>query len=331
MMPPTTAIVILNWNGWKDTIECLESLCLLDYPRLAVIVVDNASSDESALRLCEWTKQHTARFHSIQSIQESEVPQFSRPLEVNEYLYLQAASNGGFAQGNNLAIRVALQAGCDFVWLLNNDTVVTPNALSALVDKMQSAPNIGMCGSVLRYYDDPSKIQAIGGARFNFNRARGEQIGFGYTYDDECLNRYTDVIPDYVAGASMLLSVDFVKDVGLMEESYFLYFEELDWAIRAAPKWKLATALDSMVLHKEGQSIGTASRSQRSGVSQYYLIRNLIRLYFLRVPHRLPIAVFRACFESAKLLLKGDTHLALLSMKAVKDGMLNRSGSKQFN
>jgi GT2 family glycosyltransferase len=120
----------------------------------------------------------------------------------------------------------------------------------------------------------------------------------------------------------------FLHNVGLMEESYFLYFEEIDWAVRAAPHWTTATAVASVVYHKEGGSIGTASRGKRSCLSQYYLNRNLIRFYALRKPWLLPIAVLRVLRSALGLWIKQDYQLAKTTIKALIDGVLMQSGAK---
>lgn len=324
------AIVILNWNSWKDTIECLESLSSLELQNFAVVVIDNASKDASRTKLLEWVSSQNPSVTFNKVIEESDIDQYHHKINATEYIYIQSARNGGFAAGNNLGIRLALNAGCEFIWLLNNDTVVEPTSLSALEQCMRKDSMIGMCGSVLRYYDDRNVIQAVGGVRYNFFLGRGKQLGQGLAADDITVQQLAEVIPTYISGASLCLSADFLRDVGLMEESYFLYFEEIDWAVRARPKWKVATAVNSVVYHKEGGSIGTSSRTKRSRLSQYYLNRNLIRFYILRMPWLLPVALVRVLRELSRLLLLREFALTSTTLQALVDGLLMRTGAKKF-
>ncbi|MDQ2925175.1 MAG: glycosyltransferase, partial [Acidobacteriota bacterium] len=129
--PPVTCVV-LNWNGWRETIPCLHSLAAQDYPALRVLVVDNASTDDS-----------------VQRIRES-----FPALEL-----LESPVNGGFASGCNLGTLVALERGAAFVWLLNNDTVAPPDTATKLVAAASGA-RTGMVGTVLYYAHDPAKVQA---------------------------------------------------------------------------------------------------------------------------------------------------------------------------
>ena len=322
-----TAIVILNWNGWKDTIECLESLDALTPKDFFVIVVDNASSNESREKLIEWGENNQAlKFRGV--IDEENIESSSLNINCSHWVYLQSSINGGFAAGNNLGIRFGLQAGCEFVWLLNNDTTVTSNALNALVSHVSRNPKIGMCGSIICYYDDPITVQAVGGVHFNVLKGVGEQIGQGLKYIDPKIEELVKLTPTYIAGASLFLSKKLLLDVGQMEEGYFLYFEEMDWAMRARGKFEIATAAGSVIYHKEGASIGTASRKKRSPLSQYYLNRNLIRFYVLRKPWLLPVALLSVMQELLKLLIKQDWVLAKVTFEAFIDGVLMRSGSK---
>jgi len=320
-----TAIVILNWNGWQDTIECLNSLCFLESDEYTVIVVDNASNNDSRQQITAWVAPDSRlAFHGI--IEHADIETIDINLTHKTWVYVQSNNNGGFSSGNNLGIKLALRTGCQYVWLLNNDTVVDPYALNALQERMEAATNIGMCGSVLRFYDDRDIVQAVGGVHFDFYRARGTQLGQGLHYSDPKILILAKAEPTYIAGASLLVSAKFLQDVGLMEESYFLYFEEIDWAVRARPMWATSTALNSIVYHKEGASIGTDSRAKRSPLSQYYLHRNLIRFYALRKTWLLPVALLSTVKELVKLLIKRDWMLAKVTVKALLDGMMMRSG-----
>src|SRR5208337_3321913 len=161
---------------------------------------------------------------------------------------IQNGSNLGFAGGTNVGLEYALwDANCQFFWMLNNDTVVEPGALSAMLSLMKSRPEIGLCGSLNLSYYNPKEVQAQGGKPYCSWTARVHT-------PPPCKVDELDFRPapmDFVNGASMLASRAFLDKVGLMEESYFLYFEELDWAMRAKAKFNLGYARDSVIYHKE--------------------------------------------------------------------------------
>ena len=197
-------------------------------------------------------------------------------------ILVQTGANVGFAGGNNVGLRLVMaDAETEFAWLLNNDTVVDPDALAHLVRRMEEKPEAGICGSTLLYYGAPDMVQALAGSTYNRWIARIGQIGLGMNAMDLPPAEDIEYRLQYVAGASMLLRRELLETVGLLEEQYFLYFEEIDLAIRAHSKYALAYAPESRVYHKEGASIGTARlASRRSSMSEYYSTRN--RLLFTR-------------------------------------------------
>ena len=329
-MKVLTAVVLLNWNGWRDTLACLSSIHLLNDDNYVVIVVDNSSTDGSSGYINSWVGETQLDSKGHESgwkiYSEADLFDCQIPLKFRDHIFIQASRNGGFAFGNNLGIRFALASGCEYVWLLNNDTEVDPDALSALIRRTTSSSRIGMCGSIVRFFDQPEKVQVIGGGKFNFWIVRGKQIGEGLRANDPAISELAKSEPDYIAGASMLLTRDFLLDVGLMEEDYFLYFEEIDWAVRAKPRWSLAIASDSVIYHKEGASIGTSSRNRRSALSQYYLSRNLLYFYAKRFPVLWPIALVRIIREIIAQLTKRDWELAVVTLKALKAAVTGERG-----
>jgi len=256
-------IVILNWNGWRDTHACLESLAGLTHPNARVIVVDNASEDGSEARLRE--------LHPALTL-------------------LQSGANLGFAGGNNVGLRYALENGAEYVWLLNNDTLVEPDALTALVDKMQREPDLGLCGSTLLYEADRNTVQALGGARYNRWLGTVEHIGQHQPRTQSVDERAVEGQLSYLIGASMLASRAFLEQVGLLQDDYFLYFEELDWAARARGTFRLGYAAESVVYHKEGSSIGGTDRAKttKSYTADHYALKNRVRFTRRFYPYALP-------------------------------------------
>jgi hypothetical protein len=198
--------------------------------------------------------------------------------------------NLGFGGGNNVGLRHAL-ARNDFgyVWLLNNDTVIEPDALSELVAHMLPLSGAGICGSTLLYYNDPQKIHVLGGAIFNRWFASNRYIGENKnkTVLPELVTATPEI--DFVVGSSMLVSHVFLLSVGLISEDYYLYFEEIDWATRCKGQYSLTYAPRSIVYHKVGSTAGTGpSVKERDALSEYYLRRNRLRYTARYHPYALP-------------------------------------------
>lgn len=302
-------IVLVNWNGWQDTIECLESLFRLDYDNYRIIICDNASSDDSVSRIIDWSQGRLeAPVGADGSLGYLTRPPVEKPLTYATYDRAEAESGGlttadpdltivqsgknlGFAGGCNVAMRYVLARGdAANIWLLNNDTVVEPEALKALVTRCLGDATIGICGSTLRYYAWPEIIQAQGGVRYNRWTGIARNLGYRLPISRELSEKQVCERLDYVHGASMLVSMPFIRDIGLMDESYFLYFEEIDWAVRLSGKYKLGYARESIVYHKEGASIGSKSSpdSGKQFRSEYYLVQSRLRFTRNFFPWALP-------------------------------------------
>lgn len=296
--PVRVGVVLVNWRGWRDTLLALETLFAGDYPYFDAVVVDNGSGDDSVDHVVAWAQgreaaelpgplgklvrmrpEHDAIPHTL--LHESDLDAAPAP---GRFTIIQAARNGGFAAGNNLALKYLLKQGrYDYFWLLNNDAYPAPDALSYLVARAKDDPGIGMVGSTLIYAGRPDTIQALGGAEYRRASGRGRHIGADSSVAGLSVVDAADVEcrMAYIVGASMLVSTRFLERVGLMEEGYFLYFEEIDWAERGKPDFTLGYAKRSLVYHKAGGSTQAASR--RSALAAYYIARN--RLVFTRRFH----------------------------------------------
>lgn len=268
-------IVILNWKGAEDTIACLKSLSLLEDVKYRVVICDNNSLDGSYELIrdkideipifCEKKLVELTRFDAENYVIKNE-----------DAVYLiQTGNNLGFSGGNNVGIRFSLnQADMNYVWLLNNDTEVTPKSLYYMLKRSQSDEGIGICGSRMVYHHDRSILQGLGGT---YNRWLGTTHHYAAYKasdtafdDDEISSRI-----DYVIGASMLLKKELLEVVGLLCEDYFLYFEELDITCRAfAAGFKHSISTDSIVFHKEGGSTGHVL--QKSKYSDLLSIKNRV-------------------------------------------------------
>lgn len=280
-MPPKVYVVILNYRTWADTVECLESLCHTSHRPFEVIVVDNASGDGS-----------------LDRIRKAVDGQLNFPLHC-----IQSSLNGGFAAGNNIGLRHALAAGDGrYFWLLNSDTVVTPDAMSALVHAAEhdrsAARKIGQYGSKLLYHARPHLIQALGGS---YNRWFGITSEIGNLQPDTGQFDISAPRPDILIGASLFVSDQFLNETGLLCEDYFLYFEEHDWAVRGACcGFGLRVVPESVIYHKQGVSIGAlgGDREQKSVLSDFYSFRNRLLFTFRFFPFCLP-TVYLGCLGIA--------------------------------
>src|SRR5438270_12919245 len=217
---PKVTCIVLNWNGWRDTVNCLTALRKCTYPHIEIVVVDNGSTDNS---VAEIKRDHPG------------------------IVLLEEKTNLGFAGGNNIGIRYALAHAADFVWLLNNDTIPAPNALSALISKIAADKTIGAVASICYYADAPGKVEAWAGGRVNL------WIGYG---PNSTIPRKDDWFHS-LNGTSMLVSRAAFEDAGLLDEGFFLYWEDTEFCLRLRRKgWRLAAAPDSRVLHKVNASTG---------------------------------------------------------------------------
>ncbi|WP_295995289.1 glycosyltransferase family 2 protein [Rugamonas sp.] len=323
-------VVLLNWNGWRDTVECLESVLRSDYPNFRVVVCDNASSDGSLERIKAWADGTLAAGAATPAFDRLRGTALARPLryieldraaaerdraetgadadsETAALTLIATGANLGFAGGNNVGLRHALaDPRNEYFWLLNNDTVIEADALRRLVEHLRADPGAGICGSTLRHYYAPQRVQALGGSSYRALRCRAMPVGADQpaaaAIDGAAVERQLA----YVNGASMMLSRSFLRDVGLMAEDYFLYYEEFDWARRAAGRYRLAYAPLSVVYHKEGGSIGTAGRGKISAVALYYLQRNRIKFMRRFYAARLPLLYLNMLLEMARALLRRD-------------------------
>ncbi len=217
MNNPKVSIIILNWNRFQDTFECLRSVNELDYPNYNIIVVDNASSDGSAEKIKNLFPQIT--------------------LIKNE-------KNLGFAGGNNVGIKYALKDGAEYVWLLNNDAVVEKDSLSSLVHKAEDNPSIGMVSPLIYYYSDKNKIQFCGSIA---NKNTFSVIPLRSLQD---LDKFKEQAMS-LWGTALLVNRSVITKIGGLGEKFFAYGEDTDFSIRAIDAGYIpAVDVQSKVYHK---------------------------------------------------------------------------------
>ncbi len=237
---PSVGVVLLNYGRADLTLACLRSLSHLQYGAFSVWVVDNASPDDSV-----------AVLEAAQG-QDGLIP----------FRLIQSVDNGGYSAGNNLAIEAILAENLEYVWLLNNDTTVDPLALQALVTVAQNTG--GLVGSLLQYPD--GSYQRVG-TRLKWWTGGVRGISEAHLRDKMPLENLT--------GASMLIPTAVVRNIGMLDASYFLYFEDGEYTLRALRQgYSACVSLTSIVFHEEGASTGRDSLR-----TQYYYHRNRLRMF----------------------------------------------------
>jgi len=337
--PKIIYVLIVDWNGWRDTIECLESLLAVVNENVRILVCDNGSTEDSAQKIMDWAEGRLASEHDRTTFDDVSWKQASELASVRlvseddtgiidghaQLTVIRSSRNRGFAGANNLMLRHVLTSNFDYVWLLNNDTVVARGSLTALVRRAEQNSMIGMCGSKLLYYSHPERVQAYGGSHFNAWTGRGRHIGEGH-YSSEAVDaQEVEKKMSYVVGASMLVSRAFLEEVGLMSEDYFLYFEEIDWATRGK-RFKLLFAPDSIVYHKVGATIGTGKNTvAHSTKAEYYATRSRLIFVARHYRLRLPIVALAVFASYALRLVRGQIANARAIRRAVTEFIIGAS------
>jgi len=249
MNPPSVSIVVLNWNGGEDTLACLDSLAGLTYPNFNVVVVDNGSTDDSVARLHNYSSPYSLTL-------------------------LESERNLGYAGGNNVGTRYALEHGADFVLVLNNDTTVAPDLLEQLVEASQRSPDAGVFGARVMYFNQPERVW-FDGARWNES---SHQLAWPGQGERETELGAGDHETDYVCGAALFFRAVVARQIGLLDEAFFLVWEEVDWCFRARKAgWRSIVVPAARIWHKIGVSFGSESSPLRT----YFSIRNEL-LWFSR-------------------------------------------------
>jgi GT2 family glycosyltransferase len=311
-------IIVLNWNGWKDTLHCLESIFRSDYPDFQVVVCDNGSTDDSLEKMKAWAE---GKLEVEKNLNEQLIPLVfpvvEKPIAYVEYqraeaeaggveedkntplVLIQNGSNDGYSAGNNVGIRYALKKNTDYIWLLNNDTVVKFNTLKELVYRVQSEENVGVSGAVIYFASEPSRIQTYGGGKLSRITSRDRFI-------------HSPGPIHYVTGTTLFAKREVFEQVGLLDEKFFFYWEDVDFSQRALKNgWKLGVAANAVVYHKfsaavEGQSL-KSDRFKVASLVRYFKKHLGIRWIFpvaFNVSGMVVNRIFRRQFNRIKPIVK---------------------------
>lgn len=289
-------IIIINYGTPLHTIECLESILHNDHVNYQAVVVDIANIHYSVDTITAWISGK----------------------EDNRFVLIAEQENKGFAFANNIGIKYSLeQNDCNFLWVLNNDTIIAKNSLEELVKfygQNVDKETCGFIGSKILDYENRDVIQNVGGT---FNKWTGYSVLLGMGEKD--VGQFEDkrIKLDYVVGAAMFFSPSLVSEIGLMPEDYFLYYEDIDWCITAQKSgFKNTTCIKSLVYHKQGVSTGAKLLSNDNHLqNKKYLYLSYLKLYRRNYKWLLPVAyfilfkqmagkIFHGKFAEAKLIFK---------------------------
>jgi GT2 family glycosyltransferase len=296
---PRVVIIILNWNGIIDTLACLESVRQLDYANHKVVVVDQNSDDGS---------------------RESIANQYP------EVTLIRNEDNLGFATGNNIGIRHAMDRGADYIVLLNNDTIVRPTFLTALVAAAREHPDFDVFGPKIVFDSDPNVIWAAG-SHIDWQKATCIQRG----YQEIDRGQYdTTVEVNALSGCAMMISSTAFQTVGLLDDRFFAYYEETDWCARAKKAGlRILYVPTAVVRHKVSRTIGPSSPA----IAFYMVRNNLLFVWKNSAGSRRLSLLGRSLHREARTIcsrfIRGGRHEAVIRLSAVAAFLLRRFGKTE--
>lgn len=269
---PCVTVVLLNWKGWRDTIECLDSLSLLTYATWNVVVVDNHSPDDSLIRIDEWAREAVSRgaylsyerlpvasdqYRAVASAQTTSTP------PARSVVLLENGSNAGFSAGNNVGIRWAIGSGADYVLLLNNDTTVEKGFLGHLVSCTERSPQVAVATPTMYYHSRPDIVWYAGADLPLFAAtARVRHFNRRLSNPERLPIRSTG----FVTGACMLVRTATLSQLGLLDEDFFFGGEDYEFSRRVATSGALLMHVPAAIVwHKVGSTRPLTERSLYSG------------------------------------------------------------------
>lgn len=288
--PPSILAIILNWQQAEITLQCVAALRKMPAPALDILVIDNGSADSS-----------------MAVLQKSQL----------DFRLLALPENLGFASGNNHGLRLALDEGYDYALLLNNDAFAAPDMLSTLL--AETGPDIALLSPKIYYESEPACIWFANGRQQKAvldlrDTGQGEMDGPQWA-------KSRDV--DYLLGTCLLVNLPLIKQVGLLDERFFFYFEDLDWSIRVRQAgYRLRLVAGAHLWHRVAVSTGG---EEDSPLRRYHLARSSVIFWrrHARLGSPLLITLFRigsALKMVSRLMLTGRWAVAGAYLRGLRDG-----------
>jgi len=290
----SVAIILVNWNGLEFTRSCLCSLRMVDYHDFKVILVDNGSGNDEGVRL----KKEFPEIHLIQNKQ-----------------------NLGFAGGNNVGISYALEKGFTHLLLLNNDTEVASDFLSEMLLKLHRYPEFAVVQALIVFLHDPKIIWSAGG---KFIPLLGRAITLG---DRTPIAEYrvSNKELDWATGCCFLITREAIIQSGILNESYFTYFEDVEWSLRIkSAGFGIGIAEKALVYHEAGASSKKKhSEGTLSAQVFYFHVRNqFFLLRQMRIPLGFPYHTFRFVIWAGYFLTRGRVKKLKAVLHGIFDGLI---------
>jgi len=301
MKYPKVFIILVNYNGEDDTVDCLKSLDNLIYKNHEILLVDNASKNQA-----EFLSEVQEKFPQIKTFAQRE--------------------NTGFAGGNNVGIDYAMLHEADYILLLNNDTIVAPDFLNILVDVSKENPEGGLLTPKIYFHDKPNVIwHAV--CKFSW---MGGGRPMQYMEVDDKVEKRDVLKTQYVSGCAMLIKKDVIKKIGKLHEDFFMYYEDTDFSLRAKKEgFELMYVPGSHIWHKVSRS---TKRSMNTPKVHYYHVRNALLLSKRNAPKIIMHGIYVwSIYLYLKQILKfvimpKERKSAKMIMKAISDFYKNKFG-----
>ena len=266
-MSPQVCAIVLNWNGWRDTLRCLESLFTSTQQSLHVVLIDNGSNDDST--------KHLATFGAGVAGESRQTPHHDVSME-----FLRLDRNVGFTGGVNAGLRRSLDLGAQYAFLLNNDATVEPDCISVLVEAASRRTDVGLVGPMISRADDKACIWSSG-MSVTWRHA-GVVAHCGEADDGRFHGRR---LVQGLSACALLVKRGVIERVGLLDERYFAYYEDLDWCLRArAAGFRCLFAGDARVTHAVSASTNRGAGRSQSALANYYGARNALLFTMSHAP-----------------------------------------------
>lgn len=312
----TTWILLLNYNGYKDTCACIETLIESNLKLFHILMIDNASTDNSLLKIEQWLDSKYITTSKVSYSTSSGVFGTTRE-ESSNITLISSDFNNGYAAGNNVGIKYLLQyaSQIDFVWILNNDTLVRPDTLKNMIHSYNQLEKNGVALLGSKILNEDLSLQSIGVIVQSSNEKIEDNLEV-----------------EHICGCSIFFKVENLQSIGLLPEEYFLYYEETDWmkSIRQSGL-KIFTSLKSEVIHKHAKSTGGAY----SPLVLYYMTRNQI-LFHKKYSGGFvySLVVFKLFFRNILRVIYYffyDVKLSKSIFKGTIDGIRNVKGKQKIS
>lgn len=305
-------IILVNYGSWEDTDECINSIDSYSTQKVNVIIIDILNLNNSMLKLTESINQ----------------------LSFNNYRIVEQKQNNGFASACNIGIKYVLNENPDcFIWILNNDTIITKNSLAYLLEcyyqnKEKQHIRIGFIGSVIIDYFNRDKIQFAGG-KFDLKWASFKVTGEGDSLNELKMPKCEKT--DWLIGASIFFQSKILKDIGLMPENYFLYYEDIDWSLQAIKKgYSNLISSESIIIHKQGSTTNLDYNNGKrfNFITARYFYSSYLKFFRLNYPQKLMIAYIMVIKQMLGQFVKLQFKRSYVIFQVLTNQLIKRIVSK---